>query len=114
MQAAPMKADLIGHVLAFSALIFIASGAAYFGVASCGGYVWHKQMFCYVAPVIAISAVIVPGNRLPSFGSRVAFLLALLVGYFVIEAVGSMIYFGGENWREYGNLFIRALEYGPC
>lgn len=57
---------------------------------------------------------IVPSDVLRTFRRKVAFLVALVVGYFVIEAVGSTVYFGGGNWHEYGRHFVQALEFGPC
>lgn len=114
MKTAPVKNGSIGDVLAFFAIVLIVSGAAYYGVASCGGYAWQKQLFRFAAPVIAISAVTVPSNVLRSVGREISYLLAVLVGYFVIEAVGSTIYFGGGNWHEHSRHFVQALEFGPC
>jgi hypothetical protein len=114
MQVACIKIGTVGDVLVIFAVIFILSGAAYFGVASCGGYAWEKQFFLYTAIAISIGALIVPCNFLDSLSRKFAYLLALLVGYIVIEAVGSTIYFGGENWHEYGRLFVHAVEFGPC
>lgn len=114
MQAATTKISSTGDVFALFAMVFIASGAVYFGLASCGGYAWEKQLFRFAAPAIAIGAVTVPSNVLRSVGRKVAYLLAVVVGYFVIEAVGSTIYFGGGNWHEYSRHFVQALEFGPC
>ncbi len=103
----------IGNALVIFAVASIACGALYFGMA-CGGHVWHKQLFRYLAPAIAISAVLTPSNLLSSTSWKVAFLLILAIGYALIEAISSTIYFSGGNWHEYGRNFLIALEIGPC
>jgi hypothetical protein len=114
MQLTFIKFGFIGAILASAAVVFIVLGAVYFGVASCGGYAWHKELFCFATPTVAISSVCVPNTLLRSFSRKFAFLLVLLVTYFVIEAATATIYFGASSVSEFGRHFLQSLEFGPC
>lgn len=104
----------IGNALVVFASVLISCCALYFGLFSCGGYVWHKELFRFVIPIIVISAILVPSNLLSSYKRKIAFLLILATGYVILEAAFATIYFQGGNWREYGHTFITAIEFGPC
>lgn len=90
-------------------------GAVYFGIASCGGYRWHKVLFSTLATVLAFTAALLPGTPLNSLGRKAVFIAGLAIGYFFVEAMVAPFYpRPPETLREYGWLFLQSLEFGPC
>lgn len=109
-----------GRNRAGAALVWIASavvlaGAVYFGLASCGGYLGHKTIFRVVAPVLVLTAVLVPGTALSTVWRKLGFVAALALAYFCVEAMLAPLYPAPpETLGAYGRLFLLSLQFGPC
>ena len=102
-----------GIVLLCSA--FVAVGALFFGIASCGGYVWHKEFFRFASFTLYLLAVSCPSTLLPSLHPKVLFALALPLGFVLVESAVAPFYpEAPASMAEYGALFLRALQFGPC
>jgi hypothetical protein len=96
-----------------TSIVFV--GAVFFGLASCGGYGWHKEAFRVSATVTAILAVVVPSPLLRTIVRKAMFLAALVIGFHFVEAAVAPFYPGPpESMSEYGTLFLQSLEFGPC
>lgn len=96
-----------------TSIVFV--GAVFFGLASCGGYGWHKEAFRVSATVTAILAVAVPSSLLRTIVRKAMFLAAVVIGFHFVEAAVAPFYPGPpESMREYGTLFLQSLEFGAC
>ncbi|PND36228.1 hypothetical protein C1O66_21190 [Paucibacter aquatile] len=90
-------------------------GAFFFGIASCGGYVWHKELFRVVSIAMWLLAVLVPSTLLSSWKRKLGFAAAMPVAYAVFESAVSTFYPGPPaSIAEFGEFFLQAMEYGPC
>jgi len=103
------------NLLVWASALAVAFGAVYFGIASCGGYIWHRQAFGLLAAGLALAAVVLPSQVLQALGHKAIFLFVLAVGYFVIEVAVAPFYPGPpQSLSEFAGLFVQALEFGPC
>jgi len=103
------------NALVWAAVTVVVVGAIYFGIASCGGYIWHKEFFHLFAPALAVVAATAPSQVLQSRSRKAVFLGALAVGYLVIEAAVAPFYPGPpQSLAGYASHFLQALEFGPC
>ncbi|KPF41870.1 hypothetical protein D621_21110 [beta proteobacterium AAP51] len=94
---------------------FVLLGAFYFGIASCGGYVWHKEAFRRVSITLYVAALACPSTLLPSLGRKVAFGIGLPLLFVLVESATAPFYPGPPtSIVEYGAIFLRAVEFGPC
>lgn len=85
-QASSSYARPPSNVLVWFAIGVVLVGAIYFGIASCGGYAWHKEFFRWLAIVSAVVALIAPSRMLGSLGRKAAFPAALFSGYLIVES----------------------------
>jgi hypothetical protein len=98
-------------VCAFSVVL----GAFYFGIASCGGYAWHKEAFRGASVALYFAALACPSTLLPSMARKLAFAIGLPLLFVIIESATAPLYPGPpSSFAEYGSFFLRALEFGPC
>jgi hypothetical protein len=103
------------NTLVWVSAIVVAIGAVYFGSASCGSYIWHRQAFGFLAAGLAIAAVALPSQALQALGLKAVFLFTLIAGYFVVEAAVAPFYpTSPQSLSEFASLFLQALEFGPC
>ena len=87
----------------------------FFGLASCGGYAWHKEAFRVSATVTVVLAVVVPEPSVADHRAQSHVLAAVVIGFHVVEAAVAPFYPGPpESMSEYGALFLQSLEFGPC
>ena len=94
---------------------FVLLGAFYFGLASCGGYAWHKQVFRGVSVTLFIAVLLLPSSLLPSVKHKLAFSAAVPLLYVVLESAVSPFYPAPPNsLSEYKAFFLHAIAFGPC
>ena len=94
---------------------FVLLGALYFGVASCGGYLWHKQAFRGIAVALYIAALLLSSSLLPSLRHKLLFAACLPLLHAVLESAIAPFYPGPPNSiSEYGAHFLQAIKFGPC
>lgn len=94
---------------------FVLSGAAYFGIASCGGYAWHKEFFRASSVLLYVSALVLPSAPLATFKKKALFAAGLPVACALLESAIAPFYPGPpDSFRAYGELFLSSLEFGPC
>ncbi len=105
----------VGNTAVLVCACFVLLGAFYFGIASCGGYVWHKEAFRVVSIALYVAALVCPSSLLPSMLRKLAFAIGLPLLFALIESATAPFYPGPpSSLADYGAIFLRALEYGPC
>ena len=105
----------LGNALIASCAVLVALGALYFGIASCGGHVWRRQVFGAVALTFFVLALVVPSTWLSSVRSKVSFAVAVPLAYIALESAVSPLYPGPPaTIADYLSLLHQALVYGPC
>lgn len=105
----------MANAVVLAASVFVFAGAVFFGLASCGGYGWHRDFFRVFAVVAAIVAVVVPSSALGSISGKAVFLIGLVLGFHLVEAAVAPFYPAApDSLREYGALFLQSLNLGAC
>jgi len=117
MNVSPFTSRIpfIGNAGVRVATGIVFAGAAFFGVASCGGREWHGDLFRVVATVAVIGAVVLPSRLLSSISRKVAFVLGIAVGFQIVQAATAPFYPATpESLQGYITVFLQSLEFGPC
>lgn len=98
-----------------SAFLLAISGGIYFGLFSCGGHEWHKQVFLAVLAVCTIAALVVPLSRSRPYLARLGLILGVGAGFIVSQSVATPFYPAApESWPAFFRAFALALQNGPC
>jgi hypothetical protein len=96
-------------------LIFTVGGGIYFGLFSCGGYVWHKKMFVLSFSAALLYLFIWPLPKLSKMSIRSSFVAGNVILYFVVQSASSAFYPAApKSWNEFIDIFIFKLINGPC
>ena len=105
----------VGNGIVLLCSAFVVVGALFFGIASCGGYTWHKEVFHLASFTLFLLAVCCPSTLLRKPRSKLVFALALPLSFLLVESAVAPFYPGPPaSITEYGALVLRALEFGPC
>ena len=115
----PSQADATKYCKGSATVVICASfvllGALYFGLASCGGYLWKKQAFLAISTALYVAALSFPSSLLHSVGRKLAFAIGLPPLYIVLESATAPFYPQPPNsLAGYGAIFLQALKFGPC
>ena len=98
-----------------AALVLAVAGGIYFGIASCGGYVWHKQAYFAALVVVSLGGLAVPLSQSHRLLSRALLIVGVVVGYFLSQAIAAPFYPSvPESWSMFISAFLRVLVSGPC
>lgn len=107
--------ERISNFATVVALLVAATGGIFFGLFSCGGYVWHGQLFMSIVVPVTLIAVLVPGTFLRSWQRRVLFPFAVLITYILFQAASGPFWPAPpESAAQYFDGFLKTLEFGPC
>lgn len=104
-----------GDLLAGLACVWVALGASYFGLYSCGSHGWKHDAFRHASWVLTFAAVVLPGHVLGNWPRRLLFPIALWAAYVLLESAVAPFYPAAPlTWREYVETFWSAMQHGPC
>lgn len=104
-----------GDVLASLACVWVATGAMYFGLWSCGNGTWKADVFRVGAWLLTLTALALPGRWLSTVPRKLAFPVGLYATYVLVESAVAPFYpVAPTTWREYGDTFFMAAQHGPC
>jgi len=110
-----LRLAALGNLVVLLCLGSVLLGALYFGIASCGGYIWHRHAFVGFSVGMAIMAVAGSSTILPSLKVKIGFLIALPLLYVFVESAVAPFYPGPPSSpSEYWAAFTQAVQYGPC
>ena len=105
----------LGNGAVFLCTSFVLLGAVYFGLASCGGYLWHKQAFRVICVGLYLAALLLPSSWLPTLKLKLAFAVLLPLLFVALESGVAPFYPGPPNsLSEYTAIFIQSVKFGPC
>ncbi len=91
------------------------AGGVYFGLFSCGGYIWHRQLYWGVfGLVIALSVVFPPPSLSPILGRAVLLLLPPVLHRFALAGAAPFYPAMPTSTPQYFDQFWYAFKYGPC
>jgi len=109
-----MKRNISNGMVILLAFLVIAGGI-FFGLFSCGGYVWHKQLHTSLMAIASIFIMVAPPNFLRNIWRRAAFITTSLVLFIVVRAFASAFHPAPpENISEFMKSFVIGVQYGPC
>ena len=90
-------------------------GGIFFGLFSCGGYVWHKELFNVVFCVLLITNFIFPPALFKKSFLRFLLIIIIVCLFIFVQAIASAFYPSfPETWAEFFSEFINGLIFGPC
>jgi hypothetical protein len=102
-------------LLNVAALLFAVLGGSFFGLASCGGYGWHKSAYLAVLALSTAVALWFPISASHPFAARAGLVVTIGIGYFVSEATAAAFYPSAPgSWSEFFAAFKSSLFHGPC
>jgi hypothetical protein len=96
------------------ALVVAASGGAYVGLFSCGGYIWHEWAILFLMAVLTIGAIGLSAARKRIMSRALVLSLAVILTYRLFIAVAWPFYLGPTSMRDYVSEFCHAFLFGPC
>lgn len=103
------------NIAPITTAIFVSLGGVYFGLFSCGSYIWHSQLFYVVVTVLLLATLTYPANFIDNWYKKLIFLILLAAIYFVFEASSGAFYPTPANSLvEFVQLFWQGLVYGQC
>jgi multisubunit Na+/H+ antiporter MnhB subunit len=100
--------------LVIFALLLAALGGVWFGLFSCGGYVWHHQLMHWTLGALAVALLLFPPRRAASLSRRAALALAVVGTFFVFHALAAPFYPAFPSFGDYFRQVGLALATGPC
>ncbi len=103
--------------ISIAALLVVVSigGGVFFGLYSCGGYLWHKQLHISIMVMAILFVLFLPPKYLTAIWKRFTFIAMSFVLFLVIRAASSALYPATpQNITEFIDSFIRGVQYGPC
>ena len=107
--------EIISKIPSIFAILFAVFGGVFFGLFSCGGYVWHQQLFAALFIGILLVLLFVPSAVLNKAWKRIALVVIATGLFFLIRSVASTFYPATpESWSGFFASFVRGLQYGPC
>ena len=101
--------------LAYLPILFALMGGLYFGLFSCGGYIWHRYVFYLIFSLSLIPIFFVRLSYLNKAYKKALFIGSTMLIFLVVRAAASTFYPAAPNdIYEFLTSFIRGLQYGPC
>lgn len=105
----------LGDYFAWIAVATSVIGGAYWGLFSCGAYVWHFRLYVGMAIAVTGLAILLPSRTGPSLTRATALPLIVLASFAMSEALVSPFYADSpDTLSEYGRLVLLTLRTGPC
>jgi hypothetical protein len=110
-----MKAPQLRLVAPIAAGVLALWGGVFFGLFSCSGYAWHRQLFDILFPSVVVIAVAAPPWQLPPWLRRGIFVISLGCGFVLTRAVASAFWPAAPTSLEaFGRGVLSGLLTGPC
>lgn len=101
-------------VIAVTVLLALLGGV-FFGLYSCGGYVWHQQIFTITFGGSVCLSVLLPSVVLRKFFTRITFSVVVVLLFLIVQAVAATFYPAPPgSWAKFSSSFLSHMEFGPC
>jgi hypothetical protein len=90
-------------------------GGVFFGLFSCGGYLWHQWVFLAILSAVVIIALLVPWRRKRPVLSRLTLLIVVIGANGAALGLSAPFYPAPPiSIKDYGHRILLTLEYGAC
>jgi hypothetical protein len=90
-------------------------GGVFFGLFSCGGYLWQQRLFDALFGITALVSLVVPPEQLRPPLRRGAFLAGVTCAFIVTRGVASAFYPAPpSSLGAFGRAVISGIVDGPC
>jgi hypothetical protein len=101
-------------IVIIAALSVAALGGAFFGLFSCGGYVWHWHTYEALAAASLIVANVMWRPRHHALLRRLGLLIAFAATYLLVQAATAPLYWAKPFSVNYWHLVLDTIANGPC
>lgn len=100
--------------LTIFALLLAALGGVWFGLFSCGGYVWHHQLMHWTLGALIAAMLFCPPRQAASLGRRATLALAVVGTFLIVRALTAPFYPVFPGVGDYFRQVGLAPATGPC
>ena len=98
-----------------SVIILAVVGGIFFGLFSCGGYLWHHQVFYALFVTALVVALLFPPKSLKNWKRKSSFIFVSIAGFILVRAIASAFYPAApESIEELIHSIWLGILYGPC
>lgn len=109
-----MKEKISKYIIAFTIILAIAGGV-FFGLFSCGGYVWHKQIFALLFIGLMALILLAPLGGISKLWKKALLVVATSLLFILVRAGASAFYPATpESLAEFLSSLVRGIQFGPC
>lgn len=110
-----VQSKRLGNALVIIAIAFACVGGVFFGLFSCGGYLWHGQLYWALAALFIVFALLSAGSLLGTWPRRIAFPFAFALIFIFCQSVAAPFYpTAPSSITEFSHNFLTTLKYGSC
>src|SRR5471030_2234250 len=99
----------VSHTFGVMALVVAASGGAYVGLFSCGGYIWHEWVVLFLMAALTIGAIGWSAARTRILTRALVLSLAVILTYRLFIAVAWPFYLWPTSAQDYLSEFCHAF-----
>ena len=105
----------VSKLVTIAVIVIAIVGGLFFGLFSCGGYVWHEQLFAVLFISGLLFVLFSPPRVIGKLWKRAFFVVSSSALFLFVRAAASAFYpTAPESWAELVSSFARGLQYGPC
>lgn len=98
-----------------SAAALVAVGGVFFGLFSCGGHEWHRQLFWTLLTPCLVLTVLAPAPILKRGLRRLIFVAFVLAGFVAVRGAASTFYPGPPaSFTDFVRGTWLGITTGPC
>lgn len=110
-----VQSKRLGNALVAISIVIACAGGVFFGLFSCGGYLWHAQLYWSLAALFVVLALLSASSLLRTWPRRVAFPFAFAFIFIFCQSVAAPFYpTAPSSITEFSHNFLKTLKYGSC
>ena len=96
-------------------ILLAVAGGTFLGLFSCGGYLWHRQLFDFLILAGVVISLVMPPRWMRNLPRKVGFVATVLILFVVVQALASSFYPSAPaDARALWHGFLAGLNTGPC
>jgi hypothetical protein len=103
------------HIFFWASLVACVLGGVFYGLFSCGGYVWHRQFIEQTGITLVFLALFWPPKFLIPWWRRLLYPPTMFLLFRLVQGVVFCFYPSlAPTWREVWQALVFGMWEGPC